>query len=184
MRFSKIEISLLLALVAVPLFAFGEAWWSSGGVCKFSPDTAEFRYEREWILLGGNGPSFRSAPIRERGKLMEFLIAKQYIRPLATDNPRWLLVYHANPAWKDGQTYLYYGLLRNQVESIQWSEENPELAESFWATGFALLRANSREEQELGSVFMMRGRRYKTKAELEQFLEEILPGYKLLDASS
>jgi hypothetical protein len=102
-----------------------------GGRGFFSPDTLETKTQREHLIPVVNIPIWRSSFQVHRQELVTFLISEGYWSPTANDSPRWIIAFHWNDQWRDGETRLHRELSRGE-DWIAWTKEHPLMAEVIW----------------------------------------------------
>lgn len=132
-------IQVVVVLPCVILFSF----LNDGGLAYFSPDTFEIRSQSEITLPILNTPVYRSSySYRDNSfELVEYLVAKGYWSPRETDEPRWILLFHWNDAWRDGDTQWYRDVNRSN-EWIEWTEKHPDIARVLWPAVLSFLRSD------------------------------------------
>jgi hypothetical protein len=138
---------------------------------EFSPDSLENRWRSEpssgapWWL---GSYQYRKSPVAE------YLVENGYVKPIETDEPRWIAVGVFSPKWRDGQSSLAYVFSWNQDAIIAWCEEDPERARLLWSTVFPLLRSDDPGEVRAGEVIARMGVRCESKEEVQQIIDQSL----------
>lgn len=119
---------------------------SKGGLGYFSPDTFQMRTQSEILCAPLSPlvefPIYRSAfhAREEPYELVTYLVEKSYWEPVETDQPTWVLMFHWNNRWRDGESVLYRYMTYTPDFWIEWSEANPELAQVLWPKVLEIIR--------------------------------------------
>lgn len=139
---SHVIITILLASCLVGGVSLFSILYGKGGRGFFSPDTFQIKTQSEILLPPTEIPLYRSSfdYHREPFKLVAYLVAEGYWQPVQTDEPRWILMFHWNNQWHDGQTQLYHYMSKHPNEWIEWTEANRSLAAVLWPMVLSILR--------------------------------------------
>jgi hypothetical protein len=139
----------VMAIVAGGYLAAIVVLGREGGRGFFSPDTLEYRGQREIVCFGTQMPLFRGEFEYHEDELVAHLVSKGYWQPREVDSPRWLPLFRWNRTWRDGYSDFQMEFFRNTKHWIEWTNENPEDASQFWPRILELLREGSDEEAAL-----------------------------------
>lgn len=148
---------------------------------SFSPDTLETRSRSErsvGITVWPGTYRYRKAP------LIEYLIANDYVQPITTTEPRWIVMGFYSSQWRDGQGHLAYVFSWQQEKTIAWCEADPERARLLWSTVFPLLRSSNEKEVQAGQVIARLGVREQTVQELQQCIDRTLNEFGITRSTS
>lgn len=118
---------------------------SSGGQGFFSPDTLEYRTHSEILLLGTQIPLYRGSFEYHESVLVKFLIDKGYWNARSVDSPRWLILFHWNHSWRDGESTFHRLFNWKKDDWIEWTAKHPDDAARFWPRILELLRSGNDE---------------------------------------
>ncbi|HEY3394529.1 MAG TPA: hypothetical protein VGK58_17595 [Lacipirellulaceae bacterium] len=137
----------IFAVGCVAALAYGSAvLWGRGARASFSPDTLDYRTQRELLLPLIGVPIYRSRYRVHRNNLAQFLIDNNYWSPQQTDSPRWILANHWNDQWKDGFTGFHREFTSQKQFWIAWSKAHPERAAEFWPELLSLIRKSDYDD--------------------------------------
>jgi hypothetical protein len=140
------KASKILAAAAV-VVVYLSAWlFGAGGRVQFSPDTLEFRGQREWREPLLMVPIYRSRWEMFEKELVQYLVSHGYWSSREVAEPEWIGVYHANLLWRDGWTTMYHDVYCRPETWVKWTEENPELATIVWPRVLELFREQAGED--------------------------------------
>lgn len=170
----------IFAIAVLSAMSFGR-----GGRGFFSPDTLEFRHQGEWLVPIVNVPILRtprSAP--ERWDLVNFLITKEYWRPVQMEQPRWQVTFRWNQQWRDGQSQTYRELAWRGNEWIEWSEANPEIAKRVWPAVLSALRHSESSELNDAWTLLRFARGCDNVRQLERILRDVPETESLIRATT
>ena len=144
-----------------------------GGIGQFNPHTLEYRTQREYTVLFGEFPIYRSSfKSHKKIPLIQHLIDRKFIKPLS-DRGRWDLVFHWNTAWKDGYGRWYDTLSRYSERRLEWTVEHPKLAKMYWSEGFQYLRSDSEVDRVIGDMILQQCWTSPDEATMRRYIEEI-----------
>ena len=163
----------VFAVVAIAIMAAIAVWgWTTvahGGRTYFSPDTFQVRFQSEVLLPLSYAPAWRSSFTyrHDTYPLVEYLVSHGFWAPVATPEPRWILLNHWNVQWRDGHSTLYK-YLKSQ-EWIEWTESHPDVAKVLWPNVLSLLRDSSYTWEVEHVMYLARGA--STEAEWRELVE-------------
>lgn len=149
------RILVILAIVVLSLLAAFYLLGYPGGMAWFSPDTLQVRTQSERLLILVNLPLYRSAYEYRSHELADYLVKNEYWRPRTVDSPRWLILWHWNKLWRDGDSYLYISCFGRAHFWTDWTERNPKKARRLWPQVLEWLRDGdvNRAVEELDHVY-------------------------------
>lgn len=166
----RILACLGLIVLAVAILALLDG--TRGGLAYFSPDTLEYRSQREFTILGGSLPLWRSRHRTSHVPIIAAAIVNGWIRP--TNRPqRWDYVFHWNGAWKGGYSPVYDVFHRGDDHILERSLADPEWAKLYWGEGFGAYQSNVESERSLGRVILSLGWRTNSAEELKRTIRMI-----------
>jgi hypothetical protein len=147
----------MIAIGFLALIAYGSAFlWGRGGRGYFSPDTLDYQTQSEYLLPLVGIPLYRSGFSTHRNELVQFLVDNNYWLPQPTDSPRWMLAFHWNQKWRDGESGLHKELTRGKDFWIEWSKSNKERATEFWPEVLAMLRNSDDDTSAMETIIDMK----------------------------
>lgn len=166
----RLKLLVFAILVACTLIL---ATGTRGGLAYFSPDTLEYETQSEFAVLNGKLPIYRSHREPTDNEIVAYLRDSGLISSRKPPTVRWMLVFHWNWAWKDGEGSLYNVLIRNRQRIISWSKADLARARIYWTTGLQLLRSDVERERWAGEEILSSGYRCESIEELNSRISVI-----------
>lgn len=165
---------LFLALVAC-----GLAWLCIGSVeeTRYSPFTLEYQRRRVLEFAVGSIPLYASEWKAAPMELLTYIQQQGIVEPLPNSDPRWELVFRINKGERRGWRRPFHVL---ESSFVEWSKENPQIAEPTWKIGFTLIRSDSKKEVDAGYELLRDARFYcKKPDDLKKLLRELDAAYEI-----
>ena len=160
-------IGIVLVVVLVLLLITSQR----GGLGYLSPHTLQYTTQSERTFFITGIPFYRSTREQSENPVITMLIDEGFVSPQPGPSDRQEIIFHWNESWRDGYGGLYYVLIRNREDMIEWSLKNRELAEFYWTEGFRLLRSNDPNEILVGRYFLSNGRRYQDIEAMQNMID-------------
>ena len=158
--------------------------FGKGGRGFFSPDTLETKTQSEWLLPLIHVPLYRSSFSYSRDKLVDYLVQEGYWKPaVETGTPRWILSFQWNQLWRDGESFLHRELAWRSAEWMDWSRENPRIAERLWPGVLDALRTPDGPNERRAEILLRHAQMAPSLKEFEERLFK-LDGITLNSARS
>jgi hypothetical protein len=133
------SVAVVLVILVVAAYVAGFAF-GRGGRGFFSPDSLDNRTQSEILLPVAEMPLYRSSYQYHRYPLTDYLVAKGYWSPRATQSPRWVSTFHWNDQWRDGVAPFHKDLGWRGEDWIKWSEAHPAIAADLWPRVLKIMR--------------------------------------------
>ena len=135
--------TLLIVLAIGPALCYSIAVLSgtAAGRGAFSPDSLDYTWRSEVVLVGTDSPVVRSKWKHHDHELVRFLINKGYWTKSETNSPRWLFLFHSSSSWRDGESALHRSFFWKREFWMEWTNKHPQQATQFWPHVLALLRS-------------------------------------------
>ncbi len=165
---TKSLIMLFLAIVLIVTAVYATAWLTSrGSRGQFSPQTLELRTRSQLLLPLTRITIYASSWHYSKYELCEYLIKEGFWVPNPTDDPQWILSFHWNQWWRDGQTKFHTEFGFRGEQWIDWSRANGALAAHLWPKMLEAMRSgdDTAIHEMLGRMMIARG--FKTVEEYE-----------------
>jgi hypothetical protein len=140
---------------------------TQGGLAWFSPFTIEYTTQREFTLLAGALPIYRSAPRGRHNEVAAMLHEEGFAAPTQLGDARCELIFHENNAWRDGFGPLYDVFIRHRKQVIGWSKADRTRARLYWQEGLKHLRSHRQVDIWIGREILSTGWKSQKLAELE-----------------
>ncbi|MEZ6069120.1 MAG: hypothetical protein R3C10_02375 [Pirellulales bacterium] len=150
-RYATIAWLIVMAIGLVAVLAFLTYQYGRGGRGYFSPDTLRMRTQREFLIPLVNVPVWRSRYDVHQQPLVTFLKEEGYWSPTNNEPPRWILAFHWNDHWWDGDLLWHKELVRDEFW-IQWTIEHPDMARVVWPLVIQTLRTQPDGEHYAGNI--------------------------------
>ena len=130
----------LLAAIAIGTFA-----GTTVTTCRFCPKTLTSNYAQMRVFALIPIPIYRSGPLEFDYKLANYLKSNGYWSP-NSDQASFQQMACFSPSWRDGHSIFHAEFSWRAEEWIEWTEENPTIAQELWKNVLRNLRLEQPNE--------------------------------------
>lgn len=139
----------LLLLAAFPVALWLTSWEIEEA--RFSPFTLEYQKRRSFVVFAAELPLYRSNWEPAPNDVLDYVRDSRMVEPLQGSDVRWDLVHRFKTGHAGGWKRPYSSL---RADLVDWSKRHPEIASTFWQTGFKLVRSEVENEVDAGYVLL------------------------------